>query len=90
MGGIKSIPWRRKWQPTPVFLPGKSHKQKILVDYSPWDRKESEMTEHAHMCAHTDTHHTHTHTHTDRHTQTDTHIHTHTFCNHLVLALIDW
>ena len=29
------IPWRRKWQPTPVFLPGKSHGQKSLVGYSP-------------------------------------------------------
>ena len=29
------IPWRRKWQPTPVFLPGKSHGQRILVGYSP-------------------------------------------------------
>ena len=30
------IPWRRKWQPTPVFLPGKSHGQRSLVGYSPW------------------------------------------------------
>ena len=29
-------PWGRKWQPTPVFLPGKSHGQKNLGDYSPW------------------------------------------------------
>ena len=35
----RKIPWRRKWQPTPVFLPGKSHGQKSLVGYSPWDRK---------------------------------------------------
>ena len=28
--------WRRKWQPTPVFLPGKSHGQRRLVDYRPW------------------------------------------------------
>jgi len=28
-------PWRRKWQPTPVFLPGKSHGQRSLVGYSP-------------------------------------------------------
>ena len=33
--------WRRKWQPTPVFLPGKSHGWKSLVGYSPWGRKES-------------------------------------------------
>ena len=31
--------WRRKWQPTTVFLPGKSHVQKSLVGYSPWGRK---------------------------------------------------
>ena len=30
---------RRKWQPTPVFLPGKSHGQKSLAGYSPWGRK---------------------------------------------------
>ena len=33
------IPWRRKWQPTPVFLLGKSHGQRILVGYSPWGLK---------------------------------------------------
>ena len=36
---IKKIPWRRKWQPTPVFLPRKSHGQRSLAGYSPWDRK---------------------------------------------------
>ena len=41
----RKIPWRRKWQPTPVFLPGKSHGQQSLVDYSPWGCKESDMTE---------------------------------------------
>ena len=39
------IPWRRKWQPTPVFLPGESHGQRTLIGYSPWGRKESDMTE---------------------------------------------
>ena len=33
------ISWRRKWQPIPVFLPGKSHGQKSLVGYSPWSHK---------------------------------------------------
>ena len=33
------IPWRRKWQPTPVSLPGKSHGQRSLAGYSPWGRK---------------------------------------------------
>ena len=32
-------PWGRNWQPTPVLLPGKSHGQRILASYSPWDRK---------------------------------------------------
>ena len=33
---VGKIPWRRKWQPTPVFLPGKSHEQRSLAGYSPW------------------------------------------------------
>ena len=40
---------RRKWQPTPVFLPGKSHGQRSLVGYSPWGRKESDTTERLHF-----------------------------------------
>ena len=43
------IPWRRKWQPTPVFLPGKSHGQRSLAGYSPWGCKELDMTEHKHL-----------------------------------------
>jgi len=42
---VGKIPWRRKWQPTPVFLPGKSHGQSSLMVYSPWDCKELDMTE---------------------------------------------
>ena len=42
--GIGKIPWRRKWQPTPVFLPRESHGQRSLVGYSPWGCKELEMT----------------------------------------------
>ena len=38
-------PWRRKWQPTPVFLPGVVHGQRSLVGYSPWGCKESDTTE---------------------------------------------
>ena len=38
-------PWRRQWQPTPVFLPGESHGQRSLVGYSPWGHKESDTTE---------------------------------------------
>ena len=36
---VRKIPWRRKWQLTPVFLPGKTHGQRILVGYSPWGPK---------------------------------------------------
>ena len=41
--------WRRKWQSTPILLPGKSHGQRSLVGYSPWGRKESDMTEWLHF-----------------------------------------
>ena len=37
--------WRRKWQPTPGFLPGKSHGQRRLVGWSPWGCRESDTTE---------------------------------------------
>ena len=36
---VGKISWRRKWQPTPVFLPGKSHGWRSLVGYSLWGRK---------------------------------------------------
>ena len=45
-------PWRRKWQPTPVFLSGKSHGQRSLVGYSPWGHKEldtAKATERTHI-----------------------------------------
>ena len=42
---VRKIPWRRQWQPTPVFLPGKSHGPRSLVGYSPWGRKEPDVTE---------------------------------------------
>ena len=42
---VEKIPWKRKWQPTPVFLPGKPHGQRSLVGYSPWDHKELAKTE---------------------------------------------
>ena len=42
---VGKIPWRRKWQPTAVFLPGKSHGQRSLAGYSPWGSKESDTTE---------------------------------------------
>ena len=43
--GWGRIPWKRAWQPTPVFLPGGSHGQRILVGYSPGRHKESDTTE---------------------------------------------
>ena len=43
---VKKTPWRREWQPTPVFLPGKFHGQRSLAGYSPWGHKESDTTEH--------------------------------------------
>ena len=46
--------WRRKWQCTPLFLPGESHGQRGLVGYSLWGCKESDTTKQL----------THTHTHT--------------------------
>ena len=42
---VGKIPWRRKWQPTPVFLPGESHGWRSLVGYSPWGPKESDTNE---------------------------------------------
>ena len=44
---VGKIPWRRKWKPTPVFLLGESHGQRILVGYSPWGHKELDTTKHA-------------------------------------------
>ena len=38
-----------KWQPTPVFLPGKSHGRRSLVGYCPWSRRESDTTEQLHF-----------------------------------------
>ena len=47
---IGKIPWRRKWQPIPVFLPGKSHGQRRLAGYSPWDLKsQTQLNDWAHM-----------------------------------------
>ena len=45
---VGKIPWRRKWWPTPVFLPGKFHEQRSLLGYSPRGCKESDMIEHTH------------------------------------------
>ena len=42
---VGKIPWRRAWQPTPVFLPGESHGQRSLAGYGPWGHKELDTTE---------------------------------------------
>ena len=42
---VMKIPWRRKWQPTSVFLPEKPHEQRSLAGYSPWSCKELDTTE---------------------------------------------
>ena len=52
--GPGRFPWSRKWQLTPVFFPGEFHGQRSLAGYSPWDCKESDMTQWLGM-------HTHTH-----------------------------
>ena len=49
---VGKIPWRRKWQPTPVFLPGESHGQRSLVGYSPQGLKELDTTERLHFHFH--------------------------------------
>ena len=46
---VGKIPWRRKWHPTPVLLPGKSHGRRSLVGYSPWGHKELDTTERLHF-----------------------------------------
>ena len=52
---VRKIPWRRKWQPTPVFLPGKSHGRRSLVGHGPQGHKESGTTEPLSVRAHTHT-----------------------------------
>ena len=42
---VGKSPWRREWQPTPVFLPGEFHGQGSLAGYTPWGCKDSDMTE---------------------------------------------
>ena len=48
---VRKIPWRKAWQPTPVFLPGESHKQRSLVGYISSGHIESDMKQHSmHTC----------------------------------------
>ena len=83
---VSETPWRRKWQPTPVFLPGESHGQRSLRGYSPWSHKNLDTTEHA--CTHVQlsipplymrTTDTHTHTRPSIHLDTNTCAHIHPF-----------
>ena len=49
---VRKTPWRRPWQPTPVFLPGESYGQRTLVGYNPWGCREWDttgVTEHRHV-----------------------------------------
>ena len=64
---VGKILWSSKWQPTPVFLPGKLHGHRSLVGYDPWGLNKSNTTDHAHthiidicVCVYT---HTFSHTH---------------------------
>ena len=50
---VGKIPWRKEWQPAPVFLPGEFHGQRSLAGYSPWGHKESDTTEHMYTHTHT-------------------------------------
>ena len=72
---IEKIPWRRKRQPTPAFLPETFHGQRSLAGCSPWGRKESDMTEQLsrrtqtqrdQACSCPGSLHTHVHTDTER------------------------
>ena len=51
--GLGRFPWRRKWKPTPVLLPGKFHGLRSLVGYSPWGCKESDTSEQLHIIFYT-------------------------------------
>ena len=57
---VKKIPWRKKWQPAPIFFPGRPHGQRNLVGYSPCSCKELDTIEWLIT-------HTHTHTHALKH-----------------------
>ena len=80
---VRRIPWRRAWQPIPVFLPGESHGQRSLVGHSLKGLRESDMTERLSTQVHT-----HTHTHIYIHIYVYTHTHTFPYCLDFRLVLI--
>ena len=45
---VGKIPWRRKWQPAPIFLPGKLRGQRSLMGYGPWGRSQAQLNTHTH------------------------------------------
>ena len=45
LGTVGKVPWRRKWQPAPIFFPREVHGQRSLVGYSPWGHKDSDTAE---------------------------------------------
>ena len=50
---VRKIPWKKAWQPTPIFLPGESHGQRSLEVYGPWGCKSLDTTEEIqHTCMH--------------------------------------
>jgi len=62
---VGKMPWKRKWHPTSVFLPGKLNGQRSLLGDSPWGHKEQDTTKQLSMLSLSLSHtHTHTHTHT--------------------------
>ena len=77
---VGKIPWSRKWQPMPLFLPGKFHGQRRLAGCSLWCCKELDITEctHTHTCTRTHPHTcTRPHAHTHARARARTHTHTH-------------
>ena len=78
---VRKIPWRRKWYPTPVFLPEKFHGQRTLGGYSTWVAKSQTQLSGQHI-------HTHTLIHSHTHSQTNSHTHTHSHTNNLVLCIV--
>ena len=63
---VRKTPWRRKWQPTSLFLPRKSYGQRNLEGYSPWGHRvrHTRREQRPHMLRGAANTHTHTHTHT--------------------------